>query len=390
MHQPGHGRALAGMFAAAILATFTVFSAGSITHGFVAYYTASRLLVSGELGPIAYDDRWFGEKVQQLTASSVREIFTPNPPTMALMALPVAGLDPQRARAVWLVGSLIAFIVAIASLVKHQSLRNRDVPIPVLLVMMLAPAVFTNLRVGQGYLIVFALMTAAGLLLIKGRDRPAGVFLGGLLALKLSGVAIVLLLAARKRWVALAAAAVTDAIIVIAITPFIDPRMWIVFPSEVQAFVARPSGSVTAYQTTLSLARRLCIADPQWNPQPAASCGGVAFAVPTMIIGAATLMTIVLAMRSKRVEPWIAAGVTLTVVSQPAAAEPHFVLLAIPLALLRLSVPEFVVIAALLLVPLEYTAERFTTGWAVLLAYPRLYGAWLLYAASVRELRSEC
>src|SRR6185436_16009172 len=101
MHQPGHGRALAGMLAAMVLAVFTVFSAGSMTHGFVAYYAASRLLVSGQLGPIAYDDRWFGEKVQQFTAGSVREIFTPNPPTMALMALPVAGLDPQAARMIW-------------------------------------------------------------------------------------------------------------------------------------------------------------------------------------------------------------------------------------------------------------------------------------------------
>ena len=96
--QAGHGRALSGMVAAMILAIFTVFSAGSITHGFVSYYTASKLLAGGELGPLAYDDRWFGAKVQQLTASSVREIFTPNPPTMALMALPLAGLDAQRAR----------------------------------------------------------------------------------------------------------------------------------------------------------------------------------------------------------------------------------------------------------------------------------------------------
>jgi hypothetical protein len=390
MHPPGHGRAVAGMLAAAILAIFTVFSAGSITHGFVAYYTASRLLVSGELGPVAYDDRWFGEKVQQFTASSVREIFTPNPPTMALMALPVAAFDAQRARAVWLVASLIAFIAAVASLVRYQSLRNRDVPIPVLLVMMLAPAVFTNLRVGQGYLIVFALMVATGLLLIKGRDRPAGVVLGCLLALKLSGLAIVLLLAARKRWAALAAAAITGAIIVIAITPFIDPRMWLVFPSEVRAFVARPSGSVTAYQTTLSLARHLCVADPQWNPAPVANCGALAFAVPSIVIVLATLGTIVLAARSRRIEPWIAAGVTLTVLSQPAAAEVHFVLLAIPLALLRLSMLEFAAIAVLLIVPLELTAERFTTGWAVFLAYPRLYAAWLLFAASVRESRAEC
>ena len=167
-----------------VLAVFTVFSAGSVTHGFVAYYAASRLLVSGQLGPTAYDDRWFGEQVQKMTDSSVREIFTPNPPTMALMALPVAGLDPQRARAVWLVISLLAFIAAVAALVKYQSLRNRDVPIAVLLVMMLAPAVFTNLRIGQGYLIVFTLLAATALLLIKGRDRAAGICLGCLLALK--------------------------------------------------------------------------------------------------------------------------------------------------------------------------------------------------------------
>jgi len=134
----------------------------------------------------------------------------------------------------------------------------------------------------------------------------------------------------------------------------------------------------------------LCIADPQWNPAPAASCAPIAFVVPAILIGAATLMTLILATRSTRVEPWIAAGVTLTVLSQPAAAEPHFVLLAVPLVLLRLSVLEFVVIAALLIVPLELTAERFTAGWAVFLAYPRLYAAWLLFAASVRELRGEC
>jgi hypothetical protein len=51
---------------------------------------------------------------------------------------------------------------------------------------------------------------------------------------------------------------------------------------------------------------------------------------------------------------------------------------------------EFMVIAALLLVPLEFTAERSTTGWAIFLAYPRLYAAWLLFGASVRELRAEC
>ena len=386
MHPRGHGAAVAGMIAAMILAIFTVVSSGSMTHGFVSYYTASRLLVSGELGPLAYDDQWFGEKVKEQTASNVREIFIPNPPTMAIMALPLVGLDAGRARAVWLIASLLVFIGGIAALVNYRALRNRDVTIPLLLLMMLSPAVFTNLRIGQGYLIVSALFTATVLLLIKERDRAAGICLGLLLALKTSGVAIVFLLIAKRRWIALAAAGITALILAAAITPFIDASMWAIYPSQVNAYVARPASSVTAYQTTLSLARRLCVADPQWNPSPAAACAPIAFIVPAILIGCATILTIVLAMRSRRVEPWVASGTTLAVLSLPAVAEPHFVLMAIPLALLRLQLLELVVIAALLLVPLEFTAERFTAGWAVLLAYPRLYAAWLLWAASVREL----
>ena len=371
------------------LAIFAVFSAGSITHGFVSYYTASRLLVSGGLGPQAYDDRWFGEVVQRITASSVREIFIPNPPTMAVMALPLVRLDVQSARAVWLGGSLAAFIAGIAGLVRYRARKNRDVSIPLLLLMLLAPAVFTNLRIGQGYLIVFGLFACATLMLLKHRDRSAGICLGLLLALKTSGVAFALLLIVRRRWTALAATTITALLLAIAITPFVDPDMWSIYPSQVRAYVARPASSVTAYQTTLGMFRRLCVADPQWNPAPAANCGPIAYVVPTLIVGAATIVTMALARRSARAESWIAAGVTLSVLTLPAVAEPHFVLMAIPLALLRLRLVELAIAGALLIVPLEWTAERFTTGWWAVLAYPRLYAAWLLWAVTIRELRGE-
>ncbi len=374
------------MLAAMVLAWFTVFSAGSITHGFVSYYTASRLLASGELGPLAYDDRWFGETVQRLTASNVREIFAPNPPTMALLALPLILLDPSSARTVWLVASLFVFLAAAAALVRYQASRNRDLTVPVLLLMLLSPAVFTNLRIGQAYLIVFALFVAMAMFLLRERGRSAGVGLGILLAIKMSGIAVALILLARRRWTTVTWAAGTTAVLALAVTPFIDPSMWWIFPSEVRAFVARPAGSATAYQTTLSLARRMCIGDPQWNPAPAADCAPVAFILPTLIVGAAAVTTVLMARRVKRDEEWIAAAATLSVLSLPAAAEAHFVLMAIPLALIRLTAVELTVIAALLIVPLELTAERFTTGWWSLLGYPRLYGAWLLWAASIRSM----
>ncbi len=374
------------MLAAMVLAVFTVLSSSAITHGFASYYTASRLLVSGELGPLAYDDRWFGEVVQRVTGTNVREIFTPNPPTMALMALPLAHVDASSARIVWLVVSLLLFLAAVAALVRYQAARNRDLPVPILWLMLLSPAVFTNLRIGQAYLIVFAMFAATAVFLLKGRPRLAGLGLGSLLALKMNGAAVVLILITRRQWIPLAWTAVAAAGLALAVTPFIDISMWWAFPSEVQAFVARPAGSVTAYQTTLSLMRHLCVADPEWNPSPAASCAPIAFIVPAAITAAATLITVVLARRTARDEAWIAAAATLSVLSLPAAAESHFVLMAVPLALVSLGVAELAVIAALLIVPLEFTAERFTSGWWSLLAYPRLYAGWLLWAASIREM----
>ena len=58
----------------------------------------------------------------------------------------------------------------------------------------------------------------------------------------------------------------------------------------------------------------------------------------------------------------------------------------IPLLLIPLRPVELAIVAFLLIVPLEITAERFTSGWWILLAYPRLYAAWLLWAASVRAI----
>ena len=80
---------MAWLAAVFVLAAFAIYSAGSITHGFVAYYAAAGLLIDGQLGSAAYDDRWFGEYLQQLTGSNIRESFTPNPPTMALLAWPI-------------------------------------------------------------------------------------------------------------------------------------------------------------------------------------------------------------------------------------------------------------------------------------------------------------
>ena len=123
------------------------------------------------------------------------------------------------------------------------------------------------------------------------------------------------------------------------------------------------------------------------SDRAAANCASIAYLAPAVINGAATSFAMWLASRSARFEPALAAATTLSVLTLPTVAEPHYVLMAIPLALLRLSTVETLLAGALLIVPLEWTAERFTVGWWSLLAYPRLYAAWLLWALSIRELK---
>jgi hypothetical protein len=382
---PGRRWVAAWGVATAILAGVTVYSASSVTHGFIAYYAAARLLLEGQLGPMAYDDAWFGAYLQQLTGTNIREIFTPNPPTMALMALPIAVFDHRVARVVWLGASVALFAAAVFALARQRE-REGGVPIGALLLAMLAPAVFSNIRIGQGYLIVFALFAAALLWIERHRPFAGGAALGFALGLKLSGAPWLLILAVQRRWRALAAAIVTAVALVAAVTPFIDIAMWWQHPDVVRGFVERSSGSVTAYQTTLSLFRRMCVADPLWNPAPPASCQPIAFAIPYALIGIAALITAVVVYRARATPAALAAGVTLSLLAMPASAEVHFVLLGIPLLIVGLRPLELAVIGLLILVPLELTAERFTAGWWILLAYPRLYATWLLWAACARQV----
>ena len=387
----GRGPVLIGVASVALLVGYVeVWAARAVTHGFVAYYAAARLLITGQLGPHVYDDKWFQVHVQQLTRSGVLEIFGPNPPTMALIAVPVAWIDHATARHVWLIASVGCLIAAMGALLLYADVTDGSrVPLIIIALLLLNPAVFANLRTGQAYLVVFALLTGAVLGLLRGRDRVAGAFLGLALALKSSGLALFVMLLARRRWTAVATATVIVLGCIVVVAALGDSRAWLAYLSYVPEFVARPAASTTAYQTTLGLFRRLCVADATWNPSPAANCGPLATLIPALMLGAALLVTIVLALRAPA-RLWVAAGVCLSELTLPVAAEQHFVLLGIPLVLLwpnrgssRLLLGAAI---TLLLVPLDYTAHRFTEGWGALLAYPRLYAAWLVWVAAAMAM----
>ena len=372
----------------AVLVLYSLSNAAwSVTHGFVAYYAAARLLLTGQFGASVYDDAWFGAFVQKVTGSGVLEIFTPNPPMMALMAAPVAWLDHATARPIWLGASLAAFALASWALLRDRERLGAPHTAFIIAILLLNPATFANLRTGQGYLFVFALLTVAALAAISDRDRRAGVFLGLALALKSAGLPLLILFAVMRRRRAIETFVLALAATLAVTAVLADGGVWRRYPSAVSEFVNRPSGSATAYQTTFGFFRRLCVADLRWNPDPPANCAPAAVVAPSLLLTAAVLATMVLARRAP-VRPSVAAGICLCELTLPAAAEPHYVVFAIPLALLTLSPAWLATFTVLYIVPLEYTAERFMEGWSVLAAYPRLYALWLLWALAVAAMRT--
>jgi hypothetical protein len=375
-----------------VLAAYVlVWSGGRATHGFIAYYTAARLLAEGQLGPAVYDDAWFMGVVQTMTGTEVLEVFGPNPPAMAIAALPLVLFDHGTARWIWLAASLIAFAAATWAWLRPSSTRG---PVPPALVatLMLAPPVWANLRTGQIYLFVFAAMAAAGRALLRGRERRAGLALGLILAIKTAGAAWLSLLVSQVRLQVVTTALLVTTAITGALLIVTGPAVWQRYPTYVQEFVQRPAASVTAYQTTWGFFRRLCVADPQWNPSPAADCPMMADVVPPLAVATALIVTIAVLRRGPQALV-IAGGMCLSLLTVPVAGDHHFVVAGLIMLLIwrhSASVGRpwlhrgiWAVLGALYLVPMEITAFLFTDGWLALAGYPRLYLAWLLWGVIV-------
>lgn len=339
------------------------------THGFVAYYTAARLLVTGDLGARVYEDYWFGEQAQRQSQSNVLEIFGPNPPSMAFAAAPLAFLPHRPARTLWILGSIA--VLALASYVLVTRLAfSEPRTVFLLAVLLLSPSVFANILDGQIYLALVALFVGATVAMLSGRDLIAGILLGIALALKSSGAPLLLLLVALRRWRAAGAAVITFGALAGLVVIAAGPAIWLRYPAYVFEFLARPASSVTAYQTTRGFVRHFCSGCTPWIAD-------------TLIAGVIGLSMAWVWRRRARTELAIAAALTLSVVMLPIAEDTQFILLGIPLAL-WMSVENvgwawLLPIGMLLIVPSGWTIHAFTTGWSALLAYPRLYAAWIIW-----------
>jgi len=221
-----------GFAGATDLIQFSRKAAADETFCFSSAYTAARLAIRGEANGNMQDFGWFEAQTRRYGFKAT-DIFAGNPPSSALVMIPIAGLKHQQARVVWTWLSLLLWVTGVAVLGFHMVTRcggSAIAAVPALLCLatLFAP-VKSNIEVGHVYLFVFLLQSIGCWLWLRCRTIAAGASIGALLAFKGYGVPLIVLSVLRRDWRFAGAAAATFTALSASAGFLLGFRQWVYF-----------------------------------------------------------------------------------------------------------------------------------------------------------------
>ena len=395
---------IAGYAGAAVLVLYTVFVVVPAamypdTDGFAAYYTASHILLTAPRDvPRVYEDAWFQSRIDEQGFARVKDIYNIQAPTMTLLMAPVAWLSRPAARVVWTAAAVGCWLAACAILrrILWTSTGARSLVLFAAATTAYLP-LRENFKRGQCYALLLLLLVLHLRLLLDRRSRAqwsAGLPLGLMLALKVAGAWLWPLLLLSRRWRTLLAAAATCVAVSLAGTAVFGWDAWLPYLRDLPRFASDPMRDTTGYQTVASLFGHLFTYDPIYSPRPVANLPFVSRAATALVTVGAMLHSV--SRRGMGSDCFAARSLSLAVfvsliVSLAPVAESYHYLLVLPAVTVafwwaektRVAPVAWVALVsatALMMVPQKvYVATPIQAGWIALLAYPRVYGALLLW-----------
>ncbi|MBI3941986.1 MAG: DUF2029 domain-containing protein [Chloroflexi bacterium] len=374
---------------------FSAAAAVSPSHGFVAYYTAARLVREGVDANRFYDDAWFLEQTKQQGVAADDIYF--NPPPAALILLPVAGLNYTDARIIWTVFNLVCLISVGGWFLWRAGLRGLFLPGYIAFALLYQP-LFANFKYGQAYLLLTGLLVIAWYGFQYRREKMLGIALGLMLILKTAGVFLWLLLLVQRRWHALAWGIVTVLAIGLGSLPWLGINSWQTFFHLLPGLTSKPEMAVTAYQTLLSFFRHLFTYESQLNPAPLFPAPLLGTWLPWVGFVAMIAISTYQATVTNQPSLIFAVFILINLILSPLSLDYHFTLLLIPIALLTIWIrgepspwPGILLGIAVFMIgaDLPYRSPRLVDGAWALLAYPKLYGSFLLWGLAVWACRQK-
>src|SRR5579884_1252064 len=304
------------------------------TTDFPNYYTAAVLVTKHAPLRNYYDWPWFQTQMNYAGIEDQLGGYIPQTPLTMLPIVPLAGLQPQTAKRVWLMvnlGLLIAIICLLSRVTRF------GIPEISLLVFAGFGTLHSNFLFGQYYVFLLFLLTAAYYLLSRQRPFSAGMLLGLTFVLKLYGAPFLLYFAVKHRWRAVSgmlAAAVVGMLAVILLFGWSDLIYFSlhILPRAAQGATLDPYNGGNGTITTQL--RRAFVIEPELNPHPLWNAPWLFFFLQPFVTVLILLIPSLLLRRSnspKRDFAWFCIALLL---ASPNTASYTFVLLLLPVALL--------------------------------------------------------
>lgn len=348
------------------------------------YYTAAILTAKHMPLREFYEWSWFQRQINRAGIRFQPGGYIPHTPLTMMPFLPLTGFPPQRAKQIWLILQMIllassAFLLArIGRLAVLESL---------IIILLARAAVAANFRLGQYYILILFLLTAAFWSLLRRRDYLGGALLGAIFALKLYTLPFAFYFAVRRQWKALAGfGGAVAGLWLLAAAVFGWGDIWF-FAHTVMA--RGLDGSVNdpynpGWASMTGFLRRTLMAEPALNPHPAWNAPAAFFFLRAVyILGVLGVALAALAKwpaeREGRALAWF---VMVLFVLSPNEASYHFVLLAVPVAMLLAGAPRLwgagllALYIALELPLYRWDAPLFPKAWLMLALF--LYTGWPL------------
>ncbi|MCC7143485.1 MAG: DUF2029 domain-containing protein, partial [Candidatus Eisenbacteria bacterium] len=377
--------------------------------GFSSYYTAARLLREGTELTSAWEDDWFGREIRRF-APTVSDIWRPNPPSAALLALPVSWFAYRTARVLWTVGSLLILLALWWWSVRTLRPRGREL-VWLLALFLLFDPFRACLWYGQVYIALAGLLT----LVIRAerggegesarpghRTLVSGVAIGLLIALKTALLPLLLGGLQRRRRRTLIAMVTTIgcvASVSVVLGGTAPWRSYLAYLMSPESQLARPERTSTAYQSLFSLCSRVTSPDAQWNPAPWLDLPWIgigAYLVGAFLLGWTALRHWA---RGRDRDLALARLALLQVILSPWTLDYHYPLVwpvlvvwgsAAPLGRWNGKLIAGLAVVLLLIPARWYCAPGLQEGLLALFAYPKLYGALLLFALCGERTSVSC
>jgi hypothetical protein len=294
----------------------------------------------------------------------------------------------------------VVLAASLAFLVWQLNLRGLAAAAFLATVLLYQP-LYANILHAQAYIFLLGLMVLAW----HGhrRDRPGlmATALGMMLVLKTAGAMLWLLPAVGRKWRTVIIGGGVVLVVALATLPWIGGAAWSTYLPLLAGLTARPETSVAAYQTLLSFFRHLFVYDAQWNPAPLSNAPVLGLALPLAGLGLMLAASAYAVLIRAEADLTFALFAIASVVLSPVSLDYHYTLLLVPAAILFAWVIRhgrlwhWAVLAVgvwLVAANLPYNSPRVSAGALALLAYPKLYGACLLWAlawwAAVRAVPS--